>query len=61
LARPGKRRDRLKLSLTQQLRHARVEEAQAVTLADDVALLARWLREDVLAVAGLDHAGRCAF
>ena len=58
LARPGKRRDRLKLSLTQQLRYARVEEVQALTLADDVALLARWLREDVLAVAGLDHADR---
>jgi hypothetical protein len=58
-ARPGKRRDRLKLSLAQQLRYARVEEVQAIALADDVALLVRWLREDVLAVAGLDHAGRC--
>jgi hypothetical protein len=59
-ARPGKRRDRMKLSLAQQLRYARGEETQAITLADDVALLARWLREDVLAVAGPDHAGRCA-
>jgi len=58
-ARPGKRRDRRKLSLAQQLRHARVEEVQAIALADDVALLVRWLREDVLAVAGLNHASRC--
>ena len=58
-ARPGKRRDRLKLSLAQKLRHARIAEAQAVALADDVAVLARWLREDVLAVAGQEHARRC--
>lgn len=58
LARPGKRRDRLKRSLVGQLRYARVEEAAAITVADDVALLMRWLREDVLAVAGLDHASR---
>jgi hypothetical protein len=57
-ARPGKRRDRLKLSLAQKLRHARVEEARAVALADEVALLVRWLREDVLAVAGPEHAVR---
>lgn len=37
----------------------RQEEAQTITLADDVALLARWLREDILAVAGPDHARRC--
>ena len=60
LATPGKRRDQQKLSLAQRLRHARAEEARAIALADDVALLARWLREDVLAVAGPDHAGRCA-
>ncbi len=57
-ARPGKRRDRLKLSLAQQLRRALEEEAVAVPLADDVALLARWLREDVLAAAGPDLATR---
>ena len=57
-ARPGRRRDRLKLSLAQQLRRASEEEAQAVPLADDVALLARWLREDVLAAAGPDLATR---
>lgn len=31
----------------------------ALNLADDVAVLARWLRDDVLAVAGPDYASRC--
>ena len=60
LTRPGKRRDRSRLSWVARLRHARRAQAQAVALADDVALLARWLREDVLAVAGADHAERMA-
>jgi hypothetical protein len=34
-------------------------EAQAVALAADVALLVDWLRGDVLALAGPDHATRC--
>lgn len=34
-------------------------EAQAVQLADDVALLTNWLRYDVLAVSGLSYADRC--
>jgi len=34
-------------------------EAQAVALAADVALLVDWLRDDVLALAGPDHATRC--
>jgi hypothetical protein len=37
---------------------ARQAEAQALDLADDVATLARWLRQDVLAVAGPDRALR---
>jgi hypothetical protein len=37
----------------------RPQEAHALSLAVDVALLARWLRHDVLAVAGPDHATRC--
>ena len=53
LATPGKRRDRQKGSLLQQLWRARQAEAQALALADDVTLLARWLRQDVLAVSGL--------
>jgi hypothetical protein len=59
-ATPGKRRDRLKLSRAQQLRHARPAEVQAVALADDVALLMRWLREDILSVPGPAYADRVA-
>ena len=60
LATPGKWRDRHKLSLAQRLRQARRKEAAAVALYDDVAVLLRWLREDVLAVAGPDRATRQA-
>jgi len=38
---------------------ARQAETQAVDLAADVALLVAWLRYDVLALAGPDHATRC--
>jgi hypothetical protein len=55
---PGVRRDRLQRCLGQRLRHARPAEAQAITLADDVALLLRWLREDILLVHGPSHAER---
>jgi hypothetical protein len=41
------------------LGHAKREEAHAVALAADVATLLKWLREDVLSVAGPDHATRC--
>jgi hypothetical protein len=40
------------------LGHAEREEAQSITLADDVATLVQWLREDVLGLAGPDHATR---
>jgi len=43
---------------SQRLAAARVAATQAVRLADDVALLSQWLREDVLAVAGPTHATR---
>ena len=36
------------------------EQAKAIPLADDVALLARWLRTDIFAVTGLAYADRCA-
>lgn len=36
------------------------EQAKAITLADEVAVLARWLRADVFAVSGLPFAERCA-
>jgi hypothetical protein len=42
------------------LRYARPVEARAVALAEDVALLVRWLRQDILAVGGPDHESRCA-
>jgi hypothetical protein len=44
--------------LAQRLRHATAAEARALALADEVALLVRWLRQDVLAVAGPDLAAR---
>jgi hypothetical protein len=48
------------LSLAGQLRYAREAETQAVTLADEVAVLIGWLRQDILAVRGPDYASRCA-
>jgi hypothetical protein len=60
LARPGKRRDRQLGSLRARLRLARAKEAKAVALYDDLALLRRWLREDLLALAGPDYATRRA-
>lgn len=60
LARPGKRRDQQLGSLRARLRLARAKEAKAVALYDDLALLRRWLREDILSVAGPDYATRLA-
>jgi hypothetical protein len=57
-ATPGKQRDRLKHVLPARRRRARAAEAKAVALYDDLALLGRWLREDILAVAGPDQATR---
>jgi hypothetical protein len=39
---------------------ARQAETKAVALADDIALLARWLHYDIFAVSGLPYADRCA-
>jgi hypothetical protein len=47
-------------SLSQHLRHARPAESQAVALAEDVALLVRWLHYDILSVAGPSYHERCA-
>jgi hypothetical protein len=52
------RQGRKNLVLVQQLRAARQAEAQAIALAEEVALLTQWLREDILAVAGADSMGR---
>jgi hypothetical protein len=54
------RQGRKDASLASQLRYAHVAEAQAVALADEVAALIGWLRQDVLAVRGPDYASRCA-
>jgi hypothetical protein len=59
-ARPGKRRDQKKLQWAQQFWRVVKAEKQAIALADDLALLLRWLREDVLALAGPPHSTRCA-
>jgi hypothetical protein len=59
-AQQERRRGRKAAAVSAKLRYARPVEARAVTLAADVALLVRWLREDILAVAGPDHATRAA-
>ena len=53
-----RRRGRKEPALAQKLRYARQAEAKAIALAEDVALLARWLREDILSVAGPESAIR---
>ena len=47
-------------ALLRQIPAAAQEETQAITLADDVALLARWLRFDLFAVSGVAFADRLA-
>jgi hypothetical protein len=47
-------------AVAQKIRHARLAEAAALALADDVAVLVRWLREDILPVAGPTYEERCA-
>src|SRR5271157_559432 len=54
----AKRRGRKDQSLAKQLSYARPAEAKAIALADEVALLARWLRDDILSVAGPEYAIR---
>ena len=46
--------------VAQQLRPAQQAAAQAIALADDVATLYAWLRQDILAVAGPDYPTRRA-
>ena len=53
-----RRRGRKDPSLVQKLVSARRAEAKAIALADDVALLAGWLRHDILTVAGPEYAIR---
>jgi hypothetical protein len=53
-----RRRGRKDPTVAQHVSKARQTEAQAIRLAEEVALLAQWLREDILAVAGADSSGR---
>jgi hypothetical protein len=53
-----RRQGRKDRTVAQQLRQARQTEADAIRLADEIGLLARWLRDDILAVAGPEHAIR---
>jgi hypothetical protein len=53
-----RRRGRKDPSLVQKLVSARLAEAKAIALADEVALLAGWLRHDILTVAGPECAIR---
>jgi hypothetical protein len=46
-------------SASQKLRHARPAEETAIALADDVTTLIRWLRLDILSLAGPHYAERC--
>jgi hypothetical protein len=47
-----RKRGRKDTGVSQKLRHARPAEAQAVSLATDVATLLSWLQQDILALAG---------
>jgi hypothetical protein len=51
-ARHQRRHGRTDLKVANQLRQARQAETQAVAAAEDVALLLRWLQNDILPVAG---------
>jgi hypothetical protein len=60
IARAKQQMRRVNASWVKQLYDVTKKPNQAVDLADDVALLARWLRFDVLALAGPTYAERCA-
>jgi hypothetical protein len=53
-----RRHGRKDQSLARKLSYARSAEAKAIALADEVALLARWLGDDILSVAGPEYAIR---
>jgi hypothetical protein len=56
----AKRQGRSTQGLATKTAAARQTQTKAVTLADDVALLARWLHHDIFAVSGLPYDDRCA-
>ena len=47
-------------ALSRKVTAAATEQAKAITLADDIGLLAGWLGADVFPVSALPHADRCA-
>lgn len=53
-----RRRGRKDQSVVQKLLAGRSAETKAIRMADDVATLARWLRDDILAVSGPEYAVR---
>ena len=57
-ARSKHRQGRADASAVAHGRHAAPRQTQAIQLADDIAMLARWLRGDVLALAGPTHVER---
>ncbi len=61
LQRQGRRNQSGQLTwLSRKIAAAATEQAKAITLADTVAVLARWLGADVFAVSALPYADRCA-
>ena len=54
-----RRRGQRTQGIALQVSRARQTEAKAIGLAAAVALLAEWLRRDILSLAGPDHATRC--
>jgi hypothetical protein len=58
-ARTEHRQGRKDQSLAAQLRYARAAEPPALALAEEVATLIGWLRQEVLAVPGPAYASRC--
>lgn len=54
-----KKRGRNDASGSQKLRHARPAEEKAIALADDVTTLMRWLRLEILSLAGPSYKERC--
>jgi hypothetical protein len=59
-ARHQQRHGRADRGCSKQLSDATKMQAQAIALADDVAILGRWLHQDVLGLAGPAHADRLA-
>jgi hypothetical protein len=59
-ARHQQRHGRADRALVKQLSDASKQETLAIALADDVALLVRWLHHEVLSLAGPTHAERLA-